>query len=142
MSFGCVTIIARTTAHWGVRYARATSISAIRGRSRPPTRGAVPSLLGCNTAPHDAAGHERDHKIAVFVRCARPPVPAHTLLEEGMSVKSKARQIRRAKHESAAAPTKQVRVTVEEKRAAGAIMGALLEAITFGTLEQAPPSRA
>ena len=61
--------------------------------------------------------------------------------ERGMSVKSKARQIRRAKHESAA-PTKDVPVTAEESRAAGAIMGALLEAITFGTLEQAPPSRA
>lgn len=65
---------------------------------------------------------------------------AHKL---GMSVKSKARQIRRAKHESAAPTnTKHVQVTVEEKRAAGAIMGALLEAITFGTVEQAPPSRA
>ena len=61
--------------------------------------------------------------------------------ERGMSVKSKARQIRRAKHETAA-PTKLVQVTAEERRAAGAIMGALLEAITFGTLEQAPPSRA
>ena len=60
-----------------------------------------------------------------------------------MSVKSKARQIRRAKYETAApANEKHVQVTAEERRAAGAIMGALLEAITFGTLEQAPPSRA
>jgi hypothetical protein len=61
-----------------------------------------------------------------------------------MSVKSKARRMRRAKHENVSAEhvTPHVPVKVEERRAAGAIMGALLEAITFGTLEAAPESRA
>jgi hypothetical protein len=65
-----------------------------------------------------------------------------------MSVKSKARQIRRShKHESAApAPreeaTPHVPAKPAEKRAAGEIMGALLNAITFGALEPAPQSRA
>jgi len=62
-----------------------------------------------------------------------------------MSVASKARRSRRAKqfgtaptvHATTHAPAK-----AEEKRAAGAIMGALLTAITFGTLESGPPSSA
>ena len=48
--------------------------------------------------------------------------------------------MRRAKTGSTA-PRTHVPATVQEKRAAGAIMGALLEAITFGTLEPAPQSR-
>ena len=61
-----------------------------------------------------------------------------------MTVKSKARRMRRAKHESVSAEraTTHVPVKAEEKRAAGAIMGALLDAITFGTLEPSPESRA
>jgi hypothetical protein len=64
-----------------------------------------------------------------------------------MSVKSKARQTRRAKPESTAPARanrakKHVPVKAVEKRAAGEIMSALLNAITFGALEPAPPSRA
>lgn len=62
-----------------------------------------------------------------------------------MSVKSKARRIRRAKQERTVPKdqaTQHVPVKAEEKRAAGAIMGALLEAITFGALETVPQSRA
>ena len=61
-----------------------------------------------------------------------------------MSVKSKARRMRRAKHDSVSAePAKtHAPVKAEEKVAAGAIMGALLDAITLGTLETTPESRA
>ena len=60
-----------------------------------------------------------------------------------MSVKSKTRQQRRAKHPSAhhVEPSKK-RAEEQENRAAGEIMSALLNAITFGALEPAPPSRA
>lgn len=61
-----------------------------------------------------------------------------------MTVKSKARRIRRAKHERTAPAdqaTQHAPVKAAEKRAAGAIMGALLEAITFGALESGPQSR-
>ena len=64
----------------------------------------------------------------------------HVAHMRGMTVKSKARRVRRANQESAS-PKKHVPVTAEEKRAAGAIMGALLDAITLGTLEPAPQSR-
>lgn len=52
--------------------------------------------------------------------------------------------MRRAKHDSVSAERAKTHVPVkaEERRAAGAIMGALLEAITLGTLEPTPESRA
>ena len=52
--------------------------------------------------------------------------------------------MRRAKHASVSAErvTSHVPVKAEERRAAGAIMGALLEALTFGALEPTPESRA
>lgn len=63
-----------------------------------------------------------------------------------MSVKSKARQTRRAKNESPVRGEGTKRAIVpakpSEKRAAGEIMSALLNAITFGALEPAPESRA
>jgi predicted lipid-binding transport protein (Tim44 family) len=67
----------------------------------------------------------------------------HVAPVRGMSVKSKARRTRRAKPEStapAAHATPHLPANPEEKRAAGAIMGALLDAITFGALETSPAS--
>ena len=91
-------------------------------------------------ARREAPGNRSEPGISRARRAA--DAPARPLLRCCiMSTKSKRRSARRAGHENTnTSEQAQSPATREEREAIGAVMGALLGAITFGAVEEAPRS--